>query len=356
MTLEEYFVSDSFFKSMSAVKNNLLNNNTADKIRLLNFIIGNAIKYSNLFLNNFDEKKLNNFISNITTFYATMEKPNEITLSDYVKDIFYNDFLSYLKTNKNSFDKLTDEYKKKAYEIITKSLGCNQYHSFNSNFLNSIKKHGINPNNKPYDQEDINKLFEIFSKTHTSHEILGFSKINCENQIFYAMTPDNAFYYGISSPEWFNYFTGGAEYANDKKNPKYVKDAFLNNDYDGAKNNIELYMEEKQINPDDKKIVMEIFEKYWEKYSNSNPVLAQIPFDNERTKKELNVNSTSFISMGLDLKNVFDVLFSIGIDIPSSQTVDVSNATFIKMPTLQEVTQKMSQQNDLSVVLDMNNR
>ena len=41
MTLEEYFVSDNFFKSMFAVKNDLLNNNTADKIRLLNFIIGN---------------------------------------------------------------------------------------------------------------------------------------------------------------------------------------------------------------------------------------------------------------------------------------------------------------------------
>ena len=195
MNIENYFESDEFFDSLKPLAKYFENNNS-NGLRLVEYFINIAIKYSMLFRN--DEKfstiGLSNFIEKVANKVVSMDISSIISISSnyelekYVSKLYIDELLSKLELSRES---LNDEiYKKSLCSYIIRNLKGKdyKYHAFNSAFFDSILTNGINPNINFTPQHEINIVNEIFEKNGISM-VFGWQNLNCEGKVSYS--PDS---------------------------------------------------------------------------------------------------------------------------------------------------------------------
>ena len=349
MRTNSYFQSEEFVNIVKPLKSIMNKNSTNDNIELIDHLISASIKYSILFSEEIDssnegqkeflEKVVKNMIENDSEGY--FEKSEKC--KDYVTKLAFETLLSRLNLTRESLkDERVKEKLGKA--IIHKLRGTEYiYHAFNSAFFDSIKENGINPNINFTPQQEIDEIDKIFSN-HDIGMICGWKKLNGENEVSYSTTPTVSYYYGMNSPEWFSQFTGqGFAYAPIEK---YKKTAFLEGDYEAAKQNLQTLMKETEFSDDEAKKVMDFLDKYWRIYANRKPILAVIPqktsdeqleqWDREMLRDSLFENDT---------ERLFKFCFyqvDEHADCQTSETIDTSNAMYINLPTYSELIKRIN--------------
>lgn len=347
MNIENYFESDEFFDSLKPVAKYFENNNSNGS-SLVEYFIDIAIKYSILFRN--DEKfstiGMSDFIKKVANKVVSMDITSMISISSnyelekYVSKLYVDELLSKLELNRGS---LNDEnYKKSICSYIIRNLKGKdyKYHAFNSAFFDSILTNGINPNINFTPQHEIDIINEIFEKNGISM-VFGWQKLNCEGKVSYSMTPSVSYYYGINSPEWFAQFTGQGFPFNPPN--KYIKNAYVQGNYESAKNNLLTLMTERNFSSDDQKCVIDFFEKNWNIYANKTPMLAIIPDLHEDVSEYWTNKLLNDSYYKDDIERIMNFCLSEdGIDCQSTEKIDVSNAIFIEMPRYDEVVRKLS--------------
>jgi len=347
MSIENYFESDEFFDSLIPAAKHFENNNS-NSLRLVEYFINIAIKYSMLFRN--DEKfstiGLSNFIKKVANKVASMDITSMISISSnyelekYVSKLYVDELLSKLGLNRESLN--DDNYKKSLCSYIIRNLKGKdyKYHAFNSAFFDSILANGINPNINFTPQHEINIINDIFEKNGISM-VFGWQKLNCDGKVAYSMTPSVSYYYGTNSPEWFAQFTGQGFPFN--PSGKYIKDAYVQGNYESAKNNLLTLMKEHNFSSGDQECVIDFFEKNWNIYANKTPMLAIIP-DTKEDNSEYWINillNNSYYKD--DIGKIMNFCLSEDrVDCQSAEKIDVSNAMFIKMPRYDELVRKLS--------------
>lgn len=347
MNIENYFESDEFFDSLKPVAKYFENNNSNGS-SLVEYFIDIAIKYSILFRN--DEKfstiGMSDFIKKVANKVVSMDITSMISISSnyelkkYVSKLYVDELLSKLELNRES---LNDEnYKKSICSYIIRNLKGKdyKYHAFNSAFFDSILTNGINPNINFTPQHEIDIINEIFEKNGISM-VFGWQKLNCEGKVSYSMTPSVSYYYGTNSPEWFAQFTGQGFPFNPPN--KYIKNAYVQGNYESAKNNLLTLMTERNFSSDDQKCVIDFFEKNWNIYANKTPMLAIIPDLHEDVSEYWANKLLNDSYYKDDIERIMNFCLSEdGIDCQSTEKIDVSNAIFIEMPRYDEVVRKLS--------------
>ncbi len=347
MNIENYFESDEFFDSLKPVAKYFENNNSNGS-SLVEYFIDIAIKYSILFRN--DEKfstiGMSDFIKKVANKVVSMDITSMISISSnyelkkYVSKLYVDELLSKLELNRES---LNDEnYKKSICSYIIRNLKGKdyKYHAFNSAFFDSILTNGINPNINFTPQHEIDIINEIFEKNGISM-VFGWQKLNCEGKVSYSMTPSVSYYYGTNSPEWFAQFTGQGFPFNPPN--KYIKNAYVQGNYESAKNNLLTLMTERNFSSDDQKCVIDFFEKNWNIYANKTPMLAIIPDLHEDVSEYWTNKLLNDSYYKDDIERIMNFCLSEdGIDCQSTEKIDVSNAIFIEMPRYDEVVRKLS--------------
>ncbi len=347
MNIENYFESDEFFDSLSPVSKYFETNNS-NGLRLIEYFINIAIKYSMLFRN--DEKfstiGLSNFIKKVANKVASMDITSMTSISSnyklekYVSNLYVDELLLKLDLNR---EQLNDENYKKSicFYIIRNLKGKDyKYHAFNSTFFDSILANGINPNVNFTPQNEIDIINDIFEKNGISR-VFGWQKLNCDGKVSYSMTPSVSYYYGTNSPEWFAQFTGQGFPFN--PSDKYKKDAYVQGNYDSAKNNLLTLMKEYNFSTSDQERVINFFDKNWNIYAKKTPMLAIIP-DIKEDNSEYWINDLLNDSYYKDdIEKIMNFCLSDHrIDCQSTEKIAVSNAIFIKMPRYDELIRRLT--------------
>lgn len=347
MTIENYFESQEFYNSLKPLAKYLEADPEHGDL-LIEYIIGIAIKYSVLFRNknHLTTYGLSQFLQKVTNKIANTDLKSLYDIKSNYRlqhDITHLFVEELLKKASLTEEELNNPlYKEALCTYIIKNLKGQEYmyHAFNSTFLDSIKEHGINPQAKFTEQQEINMIDAIFKK-YNINMIFGWQKLNCESKVSYSMDPSVSYYYGINSPEWFAQFTGQGFAFNPPKD--YDKAAFVNGNYDHAKQNLLKLMENNHFTKQDQDIVISFFEKQWNIYANKSPILAMIPDpagdDSNYWLNELLQDKS--LSDSVDEMMGF-CLSDYRIDCHSEQPIDTSQALFIRLPIYHELIKRIT--------------
>ena len=240
-----------------------------------------------------------------------------------------------------SYKDLNDDgVREKVYNFLDKSSSVEyMYHAFNASSEDSIIKYGLS-NSKRLNSDDevlmINNLF----KSYGEYGILNNYESSSMGSFYYSKDPLVSYFYGLKSPEWFYMFCGGSHsYTKDER---YVKDAYINRDYDACLNNINVMMDNLSFKEHDREIVTNFFNKYWDIFNRYEPRLLIIKDEyNNRGYYELEdedyeMNPIEFTSMCF---NAYNNEFDTNMDYPGE--IDIGNAMIIGLPTHKEVIEKL---------------
>lgn len=346
MKIENYFQSDDFARLLKPLKYIFEKNDFMINTNIIGYLVSICIRYSILFgdKNIFSTNGLNEFVENVVNYIASIDYKNYSSLShyadEYVLELYKKILLKEL--NLTEYDLLDEKIKHSVSTLIIKKIMGNQfkYHAFNSVFYESIKENGITPNIMFTSQQEIDNVDKIFEKYGISM-IFGWRKLNCEGKVSYSETPSVSYYYGINSPEWFGQFTGQGVSFNPYN--KYNKNAFVECDYAGAKNNLLTLMNENNFSKEDINYVINFFEKNWQMYANTTPILAIIPKEYEEKKVDFWLNALLNKSyLKDDIEDVLGSCFNtIGVDYQTSETIITTNATFVELPNYAQLINKI---------------
>ena len=338
LNITNYFNSQEFYDLVKDFKHLIIDLNSP--LNSIEFLVSAGIKYAILTGNegNYNVNGLTDFLYQVCQEVERISQNGKCySFTDYELRKFVAKRLSDKVLEKFEMTQadLSDESKKRMVfkDILKNSAGnLRKYHAFNSAFLDSIKKYGLDPNRKTTKQEEIDHINEIFER-YGIKTIFGWQKVNCDKKVFYSETPDVSYYYGIYSPEWFGQFTGQSfEYPLIQS---YEKDAFPLKNYDAASNNLMTLMTKSHFSQADINSVMTFFNQEWRKYANTKPLLLIIPGE------DIELRTNALLEAWSDEKDIADFLYlctyNNGIDIGSKEIIDTSNATYIELPEYDKI-------------------
>ena len=352
MTIENYFVSQEFYDTLKPLAK-YLEADSEHGFRLIEYIIGIAIKYSVLYRNenHLSTVGLSQFLQKVINKIANADLKSlswigsNYQLENDITHLFVEDLLEKASLSEEVLG--NSIYKEAICTYIIKNLKGPEYlyHAFNSAFLDSMKTHGINPQTKFTEQQEINMIDSIFKKYHIDM-IFGWQKLNCEERVSYSMDPSVSYYYGINSPEWFSQFTGQGFPFNPCDD--YDKSAFVKGDYDHAKQNLLKIMDKNHFTPQDQDIVIRFFDKQWMLYANQSPMLAVVPNpagDNSNYWLDALLQDQSLRDNVDEMMNF--CLSDYRVDCRSEQPIDTSQAVFIRLPRYYELVKRVTSEDTI---------
>lgn len=239
----------------------------------------NETHSSNYFLNNLvlpnDDSKLITSINNQISIYLTYcgfygtdfgyEKfLQEQNLNDFSQhtSLFYPGAIKalardFIKKTNISFETLTQNntsFESVIYEIY---LEYHKHCYHGCAFIDdSILTHGLDASKKhPLNYE----YLELASKYNFSRAVIQADF----PRIYYSFTPQSSAEYAYSSPSWIGFF------INDSR-------AYTLKNYDDALAKLQSYIKSCDINAEDQKTIIEFFNKSWQTYKDSQPVVLEI--------------------------------------------------------------------------------
>ena len=337
LSIENYFVSNEFVNSISSL-GEILNNDKVNSEELIGYIVGAALRYYVLLdgIHKFSIEGMNQFVGKLADYISQ----NNITVYNYMdanKHIYselLNEFLQELDVPE---DKMKVEIVSNTVrDLIVACLVKKDYmfHGFNSYYLNSIKENGINPNVKE-SQEDIIMINNIFEKYGIKMG-LGWAMFDT-GKVSFSKTPSVSYDYAQRSPEWFSQFVGGASCYSENRN------AFSDNNYEGARLNLTNLMISKGFSSDDFQKVINFFNQNWQKYANKSPVIV---IAGERNQNDYMKKEIDFAREMNQKPN--DIFFSFdgAVDCKTSQKIDTTNAKFIELPRHNELIKNIKLNNE----------
>lgn len=296
----------------------------SDVTEAVQYIVEESIKFYLVFID--DENVLDLLIEYIENIIPIINKEEQFYIHTKCDTLI----LKYLcnKLNIEYSKDLSVENKEKIFDILYKNIISKDYgfHAFNSSMYDSIKKHGINPNFYLTSQNDLNLVGETYKKNNLYYPFFMQNK-NCIGQISYSSAANFSYMYGIDSPEWFSNF------CNDKQtyNNPYIK-----REYDAALDILNKKIS--NFNNEDKKIVIDFFNKNWNIYASKENIPILAIFELEKENRYI----TEYGKALEDFKeNPDDYIWRECLNRGACDNhinhVDVSNALFIQLPSYNKV-------------------
>lgn len=320
LNLSEYFYSAEFKELIKPIYDRVKSspkdsdNKYIDFKNAINHVTSSALTYYQFFMLN----KENSQIAE-NNFHGFMQETVDamcgiIKQSDSIVEVLTE---YYMLNNPDVSWKTQSDLNRDVYINILKSA-C-KYHAFNSAFEEGIRQHGINPNTKPFDEDEIISISNLLT-SYGCPLSLGCSS-RSKSRVYYSTTPTFSPGYGETSPEWFNLFCNGHL---ETKN------------HDAAKNHITSKCDAVKMSEEDKKIVLDFFEKHWNKFAiNTIPKVAIIPsgVSDESIKQDL---AFAEAEGGYNTELLW-MSINNSTNAETDETIDVSQAEIVSMPEINEL-------------------
>ena len=322
MDLSEYFNSSEFKDLLKPFYNKVRSNSerSSDQ-KYLDFKVGvqtltsRALLYYQQFM---FKKESSQLIEE--NFHAFMRESVE-GLFDKSNEMSENDMETMMRYYKlNNPDKTWEsetQINREFIENIVKS--ASKYHAFNSAFEEGIRENGVNPNAKPFNEEEIKNISELLSQYNCPLSLgCSGSSVGC---VYYSTTPSVIPSYGNTSPEWFN---------------EFCAQNLSRKDYDKARQHIISTCDAVNMPSEDAGKVLAFFEKNWSMFAvETSPKVVMVSqgYDDNMVASEL-----EFCEM-YDYNPIYAWVAynSDGVNVETKATIDVANAEFINMPEVNEL-------------------
>ncbi len=174
------------------------------------------------------------------------------------------------------------------------------FHAGNSKAIENNMKYGLGfSQSSKEDKMELMHIASIYNK-YGNDKPLGWGTLdikNGKNGWFYDSTPHNMLYYS-SSPEWFGQFCGENHCYAWGLVPEENRHGYENKDYDTCLLTITKLIEKNNMSEEDRKEILDFFNKCWNKFGNTEPYLAFVPISSLEDNDDINrMKSFYFPSM-----------------------------------------------------------
>ncbi len=153
------------------------------------------------------------------------------------------------------------------------------FHAGNSKAVERNMKYGLSAfESTDEEKRELMHIASIYLKYGNDNPLgWGTRDIkNGKNGWFYDDTPHNMLYYA-NSPEWFGHFCGeDISYAFGVVSEE-ARHGYSNRDYDACLLAITALIEKNNMSDEDRKEIIDFFNKCWERYGNTEPYLVFVP-------------------------------------------------------------------------------
>lgn len=229
---------------------------------------------------NADPKEISAMTSMLQKIDFNIDSGKELS-SEFLTDTFIG---IENMANGTNFDNSIDDALKNSLKIFEKQQGV-YYHGTNAAAWEDITKSGeIKGENRGFenDLDEISKIVERAGYGGNT-EFLGWYKINSSDKLFVSGKCDGVNgtnQYAKNSPEWLNVMTDGAfSRRNYDEAKKVVTDKITRWQ---NRNQEEIIAGRNNISDTEAVQIMQTFEKYWNKYGKSEPVILKIINQDEK--------------------------------------------------------------------------
>ena len=234
----------------------------------------------------FDEKKLQESNFSKMIGYCILFSDSD-GIEEYMTLTTKEQKIRFLKLK--TADKLGiphDKIKEKAKDIIDyafENFIKNGYvfHAGNSKAIDNNMKYGLKSEESSEEERmELMRIASIYAK-YGSDNPLGWGTMDIKNGKtgwFYDGNPSNMLYYA-NSPEWFGQFCGENHcYAWGLVNEE-MRHGYANRDYNASLISVIKLIEKNNMNEEDKKEIIDFFNKCWNRYGNTKPYLSFVPIE-----------------------------------------------------------------------------
>ena len=182
------------------------------------------------------------------------------------------------------------------------------FHAGNSKAIEHNMKYGLSPSETVSDERiELMHIASIYSK-YGNDNPLGWGTLdikNNKNGWFYDGSPQNMLYYA-DSPEWFRQFCGENHCYAWGLVPEENRHGYQNRDYDTCLLTISKLIEKYNMSEEDRKEILDFFNKCWSIFGDTEPCLAFVPISSLETNESIEfMKKLYFPSLNID-----DKLFS----------------------------------------------
>lgn len=164
------------------------------------------------------------------------------------------------------------------------------FHAGNSKAIENNMEYGLRVSGSSQEEKmELMHIASIYSK-YGNDNPLGWGVLdikNGRNGWFYDSNPHNMLYYA-DSPEWFGQFCGGNHCYAYGLVPEENRHGYANRDYDACFLTITKLIEKNNMSEDDRKEILNFFNKSWAKFGNTDPYLAFVPISSLRDNDDIN--------------------------------------------------------------------
>lgn len=174
--------------------------------------------------------------------------------------------------SKNAYTEAEEEQIKQ-YFLTNYVTNGYVFHSFPSARQESVEEYGFKQVEKLWDNEKVKEVSEIFERHGVLTALGGFSFYRAGG-MYVEHNPENVMFHAFSSPEWFKFFTSSRHTDTNfdiNTSPFYLKD------YDACKQNVEDLCINANLDEEESKRVIDLFETAWTNLGNTKLVFAMIP-------------------------------------------------------------------------------
>lgn len=187
----------------------------------------------------------------------------------------------------NEIDNRIEDIIRYAFENFVKNGYV--FHAGNSCAIKNNMKYGLRvPESSQEDKMELMHIASIYSK-YGNDNPLGWGTLDIKNKKngwFYDSSPHNMLYYA-DSPEWFGQFCGGNLCYGWGLVPEENRHGYENRDYDACFLTITKLIEKYNMDENDRKEILDFFNKCWNKFGNTDPYLAFVPISSLRAGDDI---------------------------------------------------------------------
>ncbi len=228
--------------------------------------------------------------------YCTLFKSSE-GIEDYMRITDKTQQINFLKNKiASKLGVPQEEIKDRMNEIITYAYDNfvrNGYvfHAGNSNSINNNMKYGLSVSESNQEQKmELMHIASIYNK-YGNDNPLGWGILdikNNKNGWFYDGTPQSMLYYA-DSPEWFGQLCGENHSYAWGVVPEEYRHGYANRDYNACLLAINKLIDKNNMSEEDRKEIIDFFNKCWKLFGNTEPYLAFVPISSFKASYELDL-------------------------------------------------------------------
>ena len=287
----------------------------------------------------FDEKKMQEKNFSRMIGYCILFKESE-GIEEYMQLTDEDEQIQFLKMriadkigiSHNEIDNRMEDIITYAFENFVKKGYV--FHAGNSNSIENNMRYGLSASQSSEEEKmELMRIASIYNK-YGGENPFGWGTLdikNGRNGWFFDSNPQNMLYYA-DSPEWFSQFCGENHCYAWGLVPEENRHGYANRDYDACYLAVTELIKKNNMSEEDRKEILDFFNKCWSKYGNTEPYLAFVPTSLLQSDKEINITKDFYFTEDFMFRDIIKSCCSLlGNDVCCDKVINPEDLSCVNL-------------------------